>query len=798
MDVIIIVSTGLGDLEEKQENVIERIQQNILNGSIIVENPDSNLFKDGVITIDNDTLPIFQDFVIVLEDGNLLTNLTEQADVTLQNILNNMKTEQNGFNLIFDPDSLVFGLTDEISQEEAAILNAIKEEINSAVGMVAEDCGGRLCIQSISGNNTTINAVNITHLLNNPTTDSPDIPEPSNNDPSGVVIIEPKNKVQAKLSFCLSAIQCIDPVSCMFAQSKCLQLSNIDILPEKLRKDMAECKVESLLCSLQVAAPSSQKVCEAMFSECTIKLGVDLVGDTVVNFFEAIKDIDNGSTTSTVDEVFDSSVTTDNPALIDSNDGKDQNGVDKNLISSSISPLSDELVENSNQVTKTDDIHNESVVKEQGAANLPNDDADTKNPSKPELSEISPEVLNISKPSDFELNLPNLGFKVTVNKEKPDVANKSAFNSTEFSIAFPGFGFNITLDKNTTHCKVGNDLYEDFELIPSSNQCEICQCVVGKVECYKKACTPDSQYANCKPILEPGSCCPTYDCNDNIGSNPGTLDNKDVEKSVTQLTDAVSSPDVSDLARQGDVTVEIDEAKEILNSVKTALMDIFTNTTSSFQGINLPVGKDNQSDSDDSSKNLDSTDRQIIGFDIVTEQNTEKGVTRIPDTEGTEVREGITESNSSSDVELNTQSDKRVVFEEISLPSFDIQTIKSVIESASTTGENSIQIETTTRIFNEIKLDFADGELENSGISKTKNSTDFNKAVSVAKNPGVFGGQPLVVLKDPSIADDQIDNEDKLTNINDVTIQQQSEDQNNQLENQKSNSNHEFPFLSGE
>ena len=98
-----------------------------------------------------------------------------------------------------------------------------------------------LIVVCLNSDNTTINAVNITQLLlqqtnqpesipaepanqnsqpSQPSNQEPQQEQPANQDlePGTVVIIEPKNKVQAQLVSCLTAIQCIEPLSCMFAQ----------------------------------------------------------------------------------------------------------------------------------------------------------------------------------------------------------------------------------------------------------------------------------------------------------------------------------------------------------------------------------------------------------------------------------------------------------------------------------------------------------------------------------------------------------------------------------------------------
>ena len=98
-----------------------------------------------------------------------------------------------------------------------------------------------LIVVCLNSDNTTINAVNITQLLlqqtnqpvsfsdrpanqnsepSQPANQEPEQEQPANQElePGAVVIIEPKNKVQAQLVSCLTAIQCVEPLSCMFAQ----------------------------------------------------------------------------------------------------------------------------------------------------------------------------------------------------------------------------------------------------------------------------------------------------------------------------------------------------------------------------------------------------------------------------------------------------------------------------------------------------------------------------------------------------------------------------------------------------
>ena len=54
-------------------------------------------------------------------------------------------------------------------------------------------------------------------------------------------------------------------------------------------------------------------------------------------------------------------------------------------------------------------------------------------------------------------------------------------------------------------------VYSDFEDVPDSDPCNLCQCYNGTVVCAKMEC-PD-QYNGCKPVYTEGKCCPTsFDC----------------------------------------------------------------------------------------------------------------------------------------------------------------------------------------------------------------------------------------------------------------------------------------------
>ena len=144
-------------------SIIDQINENIFSGPVIQMSANiSGLLEEGVVTIDNETLPIFQDFVIVLNDPNSLENGTKVGEATLKNILDSINTNLTDFKIIFNPESIAFGLGEDITPEESEFLKTLKSEISSAVKTVAQNCTGKLCIQNVGHESSTILAFNLT------------------------------------------------------------------------------------------------------------------------------------------------------------------------------------------------------------------------------------------------------------------------------------------------------------------------------------------------------------------------------------------------------------------------------------------------------------------------------------------------------------------------------------------------------------------------------------------------------------------------------------------------------------
>ena len=60
-------------------------------------------------------------------------------------------------------------------------------------------------------------------------------------------------------------------------------------------------------------------------------------------------------------------------------------------------------------------------------------------------------------------------------------------------------------------CIKAGIVYSDFEDVPDSDPCNLCQCYNGTIVCAQMEC-PD-QYNGCKPVYTEGKCCPTsFDC----------------------------------------------------------------------------------------------------------------------------------------------------------------------------------------------------------------------------------------------------------------------------------------------
>ena len=256
--------------DPEKPTVVDQITNQLFNTSIFSPS-DTDLPADlnNLFDLDNETLPIFQDFVIVLDDSQGLNNTLLTGDGTINNILTNLNTSD--FRIIFDPNSTVIGLDEEeIGIVDESILTQIKDQINSAVSEVANVCSNNICIQNIDDSfSTNMSVINTSQASNNA---------------SGLITLETKNDTRSQLEQCLKAQFCNSDVSCMFSTSKCVQLSNIDVVPQNTRKDLIGCKIVSLKCLLKVGKLSEQDQCRADYKRCTAMLGVDIYGGSIVNF----------------------------------------------------------------------------------------------------------------------------------------------------------------------------------------------------------------------------------------------------------------------------------------------------------------------------------------------------------------------------------------------------------------------------------------------------------------------------------------------------------------------------------
>ena len=94
--------------------------------------------------MDNETLAIFEDFLVILDDPTKLNESLISGDNTIENIINNFKTNNTDFKIIFDPNNIKFQGPDGelLDPEEVVILDQIKTQINQAVGTFAEQFDG--------------------------------------------------------------------------------------------------------------------------------------------------------------------------------------------------------------------------------------------------------------------------------------------------------------------------------------------------------------------------------------------------------------------------------------------------------------------------------------------------------------------------------------------------------------------------------------------------------------------------------------------------------------------------------
>lgn len=73
---------------------------------------------------------------------------------------------------------------------------------------------------------------------------------------------------------------------------------------------------------------------------------------------------------------------------------------------------------------------------------------------------------------------------------------------------------NIPQHSEEGHCVIDGQVYQHNTQVHTSNACQVsCKCLNSIVHCQLVECPPPpTQYANCMPLQEPDSCCPSYTC----------------------------------------------------------------------------------------------------------------------------------------------------------------------------------------------------------------------------------------------------------------------------------------------
>jgi hypothetical protein len=475
--------------------------------------------------------------------------------------------------------------------EEEFILDQIKSEINDAVGKVAEMCSNNICIKNIDENKITdLTILNKTHgtEIKDQITE-----EKGKTNKTGLIMLEPKTDIHIKLELCQKALQCIEPVPCMFAQSRCLQLSGIDILPMKTRQEIAGCKIESLKCLLEVKTMIAQDRCLKGFTTCGALLGVDIYESSIVNFIHhEISDhgkenaeeqhISSNSTlppnlleeilqnirknlNNELGNVFDIDVVTFQNNSSDSSNLKDN---------STLELLVDESTDEENAISNGDIDPSQSVnlpkqkknsnkiFIDSGNNKISSDDIVTIVKTKLNETNTTPLkiVLGHNSSDNFHMDLPIFGISISV-KEDP-VEEGPITSDATFGMSMPIFGFNITVDKDPSQCLYGTTIYDDFEDIPNTDPCQLCNCNAGEIQCFIKDCVTPHDLSKCQKLpIEEGSCCPKYKCGE---------------------TAYVETP----LGREDIPNFNVADTLDMLDKVKDSLLNIFNNATDVFQEIN--------------------------------------------------------------------------------------------------------------------------------------------------------------------------------------------------------------------
>ena len=93
-------------------------------------------------------------------------------------------------------------------------------------------------------------------------------------------------------------------------------------------------------------------------------------------------------------------------------------------------------------------------------------------------------------------------------------------------------------DQETCTDENGNT-FNHLDDVPSSDPCKLCQCTNGVVVCAEEECAlPEPYYESCKPLpIEPGKCCPQYECELPETSTAAETGETEAENDLIQFDD---------------------------------------------------------------------------------------------------------------------------------------------------------------------------------------------------------------------------------------------------------------------
>ena len=539
-----------GEVGQENADIISQIANQLsLNPDSVINVGNKTLFDSAnLLSIDNETIPIIQDFVVVLDDSNGLNNTLISGDGTIQNILNSLNSNSNDFKIIFDPDSTQVGLDEDFDPGSLSILEDIKTSINDAVSSVAEVCSNNICIQNLASpdNISVINKTSSSSV--------------------GLITVESKSEVLERLEQCRSALECLEREGevCMLGETKCLSLSNIDLLPGNTRRGLAECKIQSLDCLTGATAVMEQAECRKMFSTCTAGLGVDISEGSILNFIEPDeKTVSAGDWEEISGEIMQT--------LRDNLNSELGQNFNVDIVADTASDDSDILVDLEDIVSLTNSsIAEESVPTTTVKSVTKSEDIVSLIKTKLNASKTNPVKIRLEQNSSdkFQMDLPMLGLAISV-KEEPDVQESS------FGMSLPPFGFNITVDKDPSQCELNGEIFDDFEEVPSRDPCQLCKCSVGEITCFTRSCPPPPD-RRCRAIQvsQDSACCPLFDC---------------------------------DLGRQDQGPGDIEDTLEMLNKVKDSLISVLNNANDAVNDKTRPSKITTDSNDKSQSTDIDTT-----------------------------------------------------------------------------------------------------------------------------------------------------------------------------------------------